>query len=156
MFQEVLFTLKSLFLCIAKKTSRMLTNLQHKFSTECKISSVLVDLGFLYLSWYFPSLNTIHTCTPFIFSCLYGTLIWPPNTGIIRSSKVCLICTLTNEWKQAVSSFFQFFPFFFNKLILDCPTLRTGTSNNSTKVALSTDELPRNQSSGAAKGTYCT
>ena len=73
------------------------TNLQHKFSTVCKISSVLVDLGFLYLSWYFPFLHTIHTCTPFIFSCLYGTLIWPPNTGVIRSSKVCLICTLTNE-----------------------------------------------------------
>ena len=38
------------------------------------------------------------------------TLVWPPNTGVMRSSKVSLICNLTIEWKQttflSVLSFF--------------------------------------------------
>ena len=41
-------------------------------------------------------------------------------------------------------------------LLLDYPTLGTGTLDKSTIVALSTDELPQNWLAGAAKGTYCT
>ena len=83
----------------------------------------------------------MHTwsCTSFIFSCLYKTLLWPPNTGV--SCTFIQSMSDMQPYKRKMRSWgkrFLYLYFFY-------PTLRTGTSNN-------VDELRWNWLAGGRQG----